>query len=103
MLKTEFLSHMQRNPCIFWIIEELCCVVHGFHLFPEPLMLCYLAYDFLFPSVFVSTHVVQIYKAQRNVILCLAACLLYWCIYRVCKYYKEIQSIEEVEKRYKDQ
>ncbi|NP_001297404.1 uncharacterized protein LOC101243717 [Solanum lycopersicum] len=45
----------------------------------------------------------SIYKAQRNVILCLAACLLYWCIYRVCKYYKEIQSIEEVEKRYKDQ
>ncbi|XP_055831193.1 uncharacterized protein LOC129900282 [Solanum dulcamara] len=44
-----------------------------------------------------------IYKAQRNVILCLAACLLYWCIYRVCKYYKEIQSIEVVEKRYKDQ
>ncbi|KAH0659444.1 hypothetical protein KY289_028192 [Solanum tuberosum] len=45
----------------------------------------------------------SIYKAQRNVILCLAACLLYWCVYRVCKYYKEIQSIEEVEKRYKDQ
>ncbi|XP_006347359.1 uncharacterized protein [Solanum tuberosum] len=45
----------------------------------------------------------SIYKAQRNVILCLAACLLYWCIYRVCKYYKEIQSIEEVEKSYKDQ
>ncbi|KAK6787813.1 hypothetical protein RDI58_016338 [Solanum bulbocastanum] len=45
----------------------------------------------------------SIYKAQRNVILCLGACLLYWCIYRVCKYYKEIQSIEEVEKRYKDQ
>ncbi|XP_049411040.1 uncharacterized protein LOC125874239 [Solanum stenotomum] len=45
----------------------------------------------------------SIYKAQRNVILCLAACLLYWCIYRVCKYYKEIQSIEEVEKRFKDQ
>ncbi|MCD9644166.1 hypothetical protein HAX54_032183 [Datura stramonium] len=45
----------------------------------------------------------SIYKAQRNAILCLAACLLYWCIYRLCKYYKEIQSIEEVEKRYKDQ
>uniref|UniRef100_A0A0V0H0S6 Endoplasmic reticulum transmembrane protein n=1 Tax=Solanum chacoense TaxID=4108 RepID=A0A0V0H0S6_SOLCH len=45
----------------------------------------------------------SIYKAQRNVILCLAACLLYWCICRVCKYYKEIQSIEEVEKRFKDQ
>ncbi|KAA8541406.1 hypothetical protein F0562_025369 [Nyssa sinensis] len=43
------------------------------------------------------------YKAQRNVILCAAACLLYWCIYRICKYYKEIQSLEEVEKRYKDQ
>lgn len=75
----------------------------------------------------------QIYKAQRNAILCVAACLLYWyiclipwdlifwwkaiyfsvhykvflcvyrCIYRVCKYYKEIQSVEEVEKRLKDE
>ncbi|XP_059300091.1 uncharacterized protein LOC132052527 isoform X1 [Lycium ferocissimum] len=45
----------------------------------------------------------SIFKAQRNAILCLAACFLYWCIYRVCKYYKEIQSIEEVEKRYKNQ
>ncbi len=45
----------------------------------------------------------SIYKAQRNVILCAASCLLYWCIYRVCKYHKEIQSMEEVEKRYKDQ
>ncbi|KAF5934270.1 hypothetical protein HYC85_030441 [Camellia sinensis] len=44
-----------------------------------------------------------IYKAQRNVILCAASCLLYWCVYRICKYYKEIQSLEEVEKRYKDQ
>ncbi|KAK3035769.1 hypothetical protein RJ639_033498 [Escallonia herrerae] len=45
----------------------------------------------------------SIYKAQRNVILCASACLLYWCIYRLCKYYKEIQSMEEVEKRFKDQ
>ncbi|KAL7160749.1 hypothetical protein ACSBR2_041414 [Camellia fascicularis] len=45
----------------------------------------------------------SIYKAQRNVILCAASCLLYWCVYRICKYYKEIQSLEEVEKRYKDQ
>uniref|UniRef100_A0A3Q7FNM9 Endoplasmic reticulum transmembrane protein n=3 Tax=Solanum subgen. Lycopersicon TaxID=49274 RepID=A0A3Q7FNM9_SOLLC len=45
----------------------------------------------------------SIYKAQRNAILCVAACLLYWCIYRVCKYYKEIQSVEEVEKRLKDE
>ena len=45
----------------------------------------------------------SIYKAQRNVILCTAACLLYWCVYRICKYYKEVQSLEEVEKRYKDQ
>ncbi|OAY46471.1 uncharacterized protein LOC110618201 [Manihot esculenta] len=43
----------------------------------------------------------SIYKAQRNVILCASACLLYWCIYRICKYYKEIQNLEEVEKRYK--
>ncbi|KAJ6874818.1 hypothetical protein NC652_034508 [Populus alba x Populus x berolinensis] len=40
----------------------------------------------------------SIYKAQRNVILCVSACLLYWCVYRICKYYKEIQSLEAVEK-----
>ncbi|CDO98651.1 unnamed protein product [Coffea canephora] len=45
----------------------------------------------------------SIYKAQRNVILCAAAVLLYWCIYRICKYYKDIQSMEEVERRYKDE
>ncbi|KAK4778810.1 hypothetical protein SAY86_006338 [Trapa natans] len=45
----------------------------------------------------------SIYKAQRNVILCASACLLYWCIYRICKYYKEIQKLEQVEKRYKEQ
>ncbi|KAI3455096.1 hypothetical protein Pfo_011759 [Paulownia fortunei] len=44
----------------------------------------------------------SIYKAQRNVVLCSAACFLYWCIYRICKYCREIQSMEEVEKRYKD-
>ncbi|KAJ8646806.1 hypothetical protein MRB53_008554 [Persea americana] len=42
-----------------------------------------------------------IYKAQRNVILCIAACLLYWFAYRICKYYKDIQDLEETEKRYK--
>ncbi|GFP83340.1 hypothetical protein PHJA_000477400 [Phtheirospermum japonicum] len=45
----------------------------------------------------------SIYKAQKNAVLCTAACLLYWCIYRICKYYREIQSMEEVEKRYKDE
>ncbi|KAM7479601.1 hypothetical protein LguiA_027814 [Lonicera macranthoides] len=45
----------------------------------------------------------SMYKAQRNVILCTASCLLYWSIYRICKYYKDIQSMEEVEKRYKEQ
>ncbi|GLU18384.1 hypothetical protein SLE2022_346900 [Rubroshorea leprosula] len=44
-----------------------------------------------------------IFKAQRNVILCATACLLYWCIYRICKYNKELESLEEVEKRYKDE
>ncbi|XP_027359130.1 uncharacterized protein LOC113867834 [Abrus precatorius] len=43
----------------------------------------------------------SIYKAQRNVILCVSACLLYWSISRICKYQKEIQNLEEVEKRYK--
>ncbi|CAA0831780.1 B-cell receptor-associated 31-like [Striga hermonthica] len=45
----------------------------------------------------------SIYKSQRNAVLCTAACLLYWCIYRICKYHREIQSIEEIEKRYKDE
>ncbi|KAK3224623.1 hypothetical protein Dsin_004485 [Dipteronia sinensis] len=45
----------------------------------------------------------SIHKAERNVILCVSAILLYWCIYRICKFYKELQNLEEVEKRYKDQ
>ncbi|KAJ6888228.1 hypothetical protein NC652_029306 [Populus alba x Populus x berolinensis] len=55
------------------------------------------------PVISVIQDSLDIYKAQRNVILCISACLLYWCVYRVCKFYKEIQSLEEVEKRYKDQ
>ncbi|KAF5445564.1 hypothetical protein F2P56_034609 [Juglans regia] len=45
----------------------------------------------------------SIYKAQRNGVLCAASILLYWSMYRICKYHKEIQSLEEVEKRYKEQ
>ncbi|XP_068659620.1 uncharacterized protein [Aristolochia californica] len=45
----------------------------------------------------------SIYKAQRNVVLCAVSCLLYWCIYRISKYHKEIQELEVVEKRYKNQ
>ncbi|KAB2041287.1 hypothetical protein ES319_D02G137900v1 [Gossypium barbadense] len=45
----------------------------------------------------------SVFKTQRNVILCTTACLLYWCIYQICKYHKEIQSLEEVEKRYKNE
>ncbi|GLT76928.1 hypothetical protein SLA2020_485610 [Shorea laevis] len=44
-----------------------------------------------------------IFKAQRNVILCATACLLYWCVYRICKYNKELECLEEVEKRLKDE
>ncbi|KAJ6796835.1 uncharacterized protein M6B38_220500 [Iris pallida] len=43
-----------------------------------------------------------IYKAQRNFVLCVSACLLYWTMYRICKYHKEIKELEEAEKRYKD-
>ncbi|XP_031493411.1 uncharacterized protein LOC116259676 [Nymphaea colorata] len=43
-----------------------------------------------------------IFKAQRNAVLCVAACFLYWCIYSVCKYQKEIQKVEEAEKRLKE-
>ncbi|KAE9588267.1 hypothetical protein Lal_00002943 [Lupinus albus] len=42
-----------------------------------------------------------IYKAQRNVILSVAAILIYWCISRICKYQKDLQSLEELEKRHK--
>uniref|UniRef100_A0A5B6YQ39 Endoplasmic reticulum transmembrane protein n=1 Tax=Davidia involucrata TaxID=16924 RepID=A0A5B6YQ39_DAVIN len=45
----------------------------------------------------------SIYKAQRNIILCAAACLLYWWVCCICKYYKAIHTLEEVEKRYKNQ
>lgn len=44
----------------------------------------------------------SIFKAQRNVILCVSACLLYWCIYRVVKYNKDIKALEETEKRLKE-
>ncbi|XP_043694779.1 uncharacterized protein LOC122645533 [Telopea speciosissima] len=44
-----------------------------------------------------------VYKSQKNVILCASACLLYWCVYRMCKYYKELQKLEEVVKKYKEQ
>ncbi|MCL7034987.1 hypothetical protein MKW94_028320 [Papaver nudicaule] len=45
----------------------------------------------------------SIYKSQRNIILCTSACLIYWFVYRICKYHKDVQKLEEVEKRYKDQ
>ncbi|CAH9109084.1 unnamed protein product [Cuscuta europaea] len=45
----------------------------------------------------------SIYKSQRNAILCLAACLLYWSIHRVCSYHKDIQKMEEIEKRCKEE
>ncbi|KAK9278576.1 hypothetical protein L1049_028148 [Liquidambar formosana] len=45
----------------------------------------------------------SIYKAQRNVILCSAACLLYWSVHRICKCYKEIHHLEDIERRYKSQ
>ncbi|KAF2600143.1 hypothetical protein F2Q68_00008757 [Brassica cretica] len=43
----------------------------------------------------------QIYKAQRNVVLCAAEILLYWCIHHICKYNKDLEHLEELEKRYK--
>ncbi|XP_020573285.1 uncharacterized protein LOC110019795 [Phalaenopsis equestris] len=43
----------------------------------------------------------SIYKAQKNVILCVSVCLLYWCMHQICKYHKEIKQLEEVEKRAK--
>ncbi|XP_047977561.1 uncharacterized protein LOC125219582 [Salvia hispanica] len=44
----------------------------------------------------------SMYKSQRNGVLCVAACLLYWCIFRICCYNKQIERIEEVEKRNKE-
>ncbi|CAF1929162.1 unnamed protein product [Brassica oleracea] len=43
----------------------------------------------------------KIYKAQRNVVLCAAGILLYWCIHHICKYNKDLEHLEELEKRYK--
>nr|CAB3496529.1 unnamed protein product [Digitaria exilis] len=45
----------------------------------------------------------RMFKAQRNVILCVSACLLYWCIYRIVKYSKDIKALEETEKRLKEE
>nr|CAB3501454.1 unnamed protein product [Digitaria exilis] len=45
----------------------------------------------------------SMFKAQRNVILCVSACLLYWCIYRIVKYSKDIKALEETEKRLKEE
>eukprot|EP00252_Welwitschia_mirabilis_P014060 TRINITY_DN31085_c0_g1_i1.p1 TRINITY_DN31085_c0_g1~~TRINITY_DN31085_c0_g1_i1.p1 ORF type:complete len:130 (+),score=12.96 TRINITY_DN31085_c0_g1_i1:177-566(+) len=44
----------------------------------------------------------SIFKAQRNVLLCLSACLLYWAMTRICKYYNELEKLEEEIKRRKD-
>lgn len=44
----------------------------------------------------------SIYKAQRNAVLSVSACLLYWIIFRICKYYNEIQNLEEQIKRLKE-
>jgi len=43
----------------------------------------------------------SIYKAQRNAVLSVSACLLYWIIFRICKYYNEMQNLEEQIKRWK--
>ncbi|KAJ6687662.1 BCR-ASSOCIATED PROTEIN BAP [Salix koriyanagi] len=67
-----------------------------FSLFIECLKLCWIL-------VVTSVIASKIYKAQGNAILCVSACLLYWCVYRICKFYKEIQSLEAVEKRFKNQ
>ncbi|ONL95841.1 B-cell receptor-associated 31-like [Zea mays] len=47
--------------------------------------------------------VLFMFKAQRNVILCVSACLLYWCIYRIVKLNKDIKALEETEKRLKEE
>ncbi|KAG6525511.1 uncharacterized protein LOC122046888 [Zingiber officinale] len=45
----------------------------------------------------------SIFKAQRNVLLCISACLHYWCIFRICQYHKEIKELEETEKSLKEE
>ncbi|KAL6596294.1 hypothetical protein ACP70R_012707 [Stipagrostis hirtigluma subsp. patula] len=45
----------------------------------------------------------SMFKAQRNVILCVSACLLYWCIYRIVKYHKDIKALEDAAKRIKEE
>uniref|UniRef100_M8C9A2 Endoplasmic reticulum transmembrane protein n=1 Tax=Aegilops tauschii TaxID=37682 RepID=M8C9A2_AEGTA len=45
----------------------------------------------------------SIFKSQRNVILCVSVFILYWSIYRICKFNKDIKALEEVEKRIKEE
>ncbi|CAM8876468.1 unnamed protein product [Rhodiola kirilowii] len=44
-----------------------------------------------------------IYKAQRNSILCASAVLLYWCIFSITRYYKQLHNLQTVEKRLKEE
>lgn len=44
----------------------------------------------------------SVFKAQRNALLGLGACMLYWLLYRMCKYYRDIQKLEDDVKRQKE-
>ncbi|KAJ0987276.1 hypothetical protein J5N97_005632 [Dioscorea zingiberensis] len=44
----------------------------------------------------------SIYKAQRNLICCISVCLLYWCLYCICKFNKAIKEMEEIEKHHQN-
>ncbi|KAA3483677.1 B-cell receptor-associated-like protein [Gossypium australe] len=46
---------------------------------------------------------VQSSKECNFVYNCMPPLLVCGCIYRICKFHKEIQSLEEVEKRYKNE
>ncbi|RYR56989.1 hypothetical protein Ahy_A05g022730 isoform A [Arachis hypogaea] len=89
----------EKSVSIFFC--EICCLglssallsCEHFHCMPDRN-----CFNPLFPIVAMQ---MIIYKAQRNVVLCIAACFLYWSIYRICKYQKDLKNLEEVEKRYK--
>ncbi|CAM8947503.1 unnamed protein product [Rhodiola kirilowii] len=44
-----------------------------------------------------------IFKAQRNAILCASAVLLYWCIFSITRYYKQLHNLQKAEKRFKEE
>ncbi|KAI5055842.1 hypothetical protein GOP47_0029363 [Adiantum capillus-veneris] len=37
----------------------------------------------------------SLFKAQRNTLLAIGSCFLYWLLYRMCKYHQELQKLDD--------